>query len=83
MLPPLHLAGMQPLPESYEAVVRGFVARGDVNTAEEVWASNRRSGVDCSRSWVVVTAAMFRCGLRGAALQPHACTPEGAGRGRA
>lgn len=55
-------AGIQPLPESYAAVVAGYVARGDLDMAAAVLASNRRSGVDATLSWLALTAAMFRAG---------------------
>lgn len=44
-------------------MVSGYVRRGDMDMAEAVWASNRRSGVDCGLSWLVLTTAAFSSGL--------------------
>ncbi|GAB4815416.1 hypothetical protein N2152v2_002462 [Parachlorella kessleri] len=62
-------AGIQPLPQSYAAVVQGYVQRGDTSMAEAVWASNRRSGVDCGPSWLVLTSALFRVGQEERGMQ--------------
>ena len=37
--------------------------------AEAVWASNRRSGVDCGPSWLVLTSALFRVGQEERGMQ--------------
>lgn len=55
-------AGITPLPETYAAVVAAHVAVGDLDTAEAVCASNRRAGVDCSKSWQQLVAALLRAG---------------------
>ena len=61
-------AGVTPLPETYAAVVAAAVSGGDLATAEAVVASNRRAGVDCSRSWQHLVAALFRGGQADKAL---------------
>lgn len=55
-------AGVTPLPETYAAVVAAHVAAGDLETAEAVFASNRRAGVDCAKSWQQLVAALLQAG---------------------
>lgn len=55
-------ASLTPLPETYAAVVAAAVAAGDLDTAEAVVASNRRAGVDCTRSWQHLVVALFKAG---------------------
>ena len=55
-------AGITPLPETYAAVVAAHVAVGDLDTAEAVCASNRRAGVDYTKSWQQLVAALLRLG---------------------
>lgn len=54
--------GIQPLPESYAAVIQGFVAEGNLETAEAVYASNRRAGVSYEKSWGAMCTALFKAG---------------------
>ena len=53
-------AGVVPLPETYAAVVAAHLGARDLDTAEAVLASNRRAGVDCTRSWQLLVAGMFK-----------------------
>lgn len=53
-------AGITPLPETYAAVVAVHVAAGNLVTAEAVYASNRRAGVDCTKSWSQLVTAFFK-----------------------
>lgn len=55
-------AGVTPLPETYASVVSAAVAEGDLATAEAVVASNRRAGVDCTRSWQHLVVALLKAG---------------------
>lgn len=55
-------AGVTPLPETYASVVSAAVAAGDLATAEAVVASNRRAGVDCTRSWQHLVVALLKAG---------------------
>lgn len=64
-------AGVTPLPETYAAVVLAHVAAGDLDTAEAVLASNRRAGVDCTKSWQQLVAALFREGRGARALEAY------------
>ncbi len=50
-------------------MVQGYVQRGDTSMAEAVWASNRRSGVDCGLSWLVLTGALFKTGQEERGMQ--------------
>ena len=54
--------GVQPLPQSYTAVVHGYLREGDVDRAEAVYASNRRAGVPSDTSWAAIATAFFRTG---------------------
>lgn len=53
-------AGITPMPETYAAVVAAHVAAGDLDTAEAVLASNRRAGVDCTKSWQQLVLGLLR-----------------------
>lgn len=53
-------AGITPLPETYAAVVHAHVLAGELETAEAVCASNRRAGVDCTKSWQQLVTALFK-----------------------
>lgn len=64
-------AGITPLPETYAAVVAAHVAAGDLDTAEAVCASNRRAGVDCTKSWQQLVAALFKAGHGAKALEAY------------
>lgn len=55
-------AGIQPTPTTYAAIIHAFLKIGDFNRAEAVYASNRRAGVDSSKSWAVLLAGMLRLG---------------------
>jgi pentatricopeptide repeat protein len=57
------------LPQSYAAVIQSFLRDGDVETAEAVYASNRRSGVSAAKSWTVITTALFNADMQERALQ--------------
>lgn len=52
--------GVRPLPQTYAAVVLAFLREGDVETAQAVYASNRRAeGVGTEQSWKILTGALF------------------------
>ena len=53
-------SGLQPLPETYAAVIHAFAMEGNMETAEAVYASNRRAAIDYSKAWLALTAAMFQ-----------------------
>jgi hypothetical protein len=62
-------------------VVEGFAHEGDLDSAEAVYASNRRAGVDACKSWCAIVAALFEASddERAFALlaQVRACTSGG------
>lgn len=64
-------AGITPLPETYAAVVSAHILAGDLETAEAVWSSNRRAGVDCTKSWQLLVAAWFKSGQGAKALEAY------------
>lgn len=72
-------AGITPLPQTYAAVVTAAVGAGDIVTAEAVVASNRRAGVDCTRSWQQLVIALFRAGNadKGAEVLSQVCGRTG------
>lgn len=65
-------AGVVPLPETYAAVVAAHLGVRDLDTAEAVLASNRRAGVDCTRSWQLLVAGLFRMGAGAKAMEAYA-----------
>lgn len=65
-------AGVVPLPETYAAVVAAHLGVRDLDTAEAVLASNRRAGVDCTRSWQLLVAGLFRMGAGTKAMEAYA-----------
>lgn len=67
-------AGIQPLPQSYTAVIHGFLQKGNIEKAEAVYASNRRAGVPFEKSWAAICTALFNAGEheRGVALLQQA-----------
>ena len=61
-------AQITPLPETYAAVVHAHVLTGQLDTAAAVCASNRRAGVDCTKSWQQLVTALFKAGQDDKAL---------------
>lgn len=55
-------AEIQPLPQSYAAVVHAFLQKGDIETAVAVYAANRRTPVSSEKSWTALTTALFSTG---------------------
>lgn len=55
-------AGIQPLPETYAAVVYGLVRDGNSDLAEAVYASHCRAALkndETSKSWIVLVQGLF------------------------
>lgn len=50
---------VQPLPQSYAAVVYAFLQQQDIETAVAVYAANRRAEVSSEKSWAALTTALF------------------------
>jgi len=57
------------LPQSYTAVIHGFLQEGDLETAEAVYASNRRAGVSSAKSWAAICTALLNAGEHDRALK--------------
>lgn len=74
-------AGVTPMPETYASVVSAAVAAGDLATAEAVVASNRRAGVDCTRSWQHLVVALLKAGEAEKGLEVLAQVGRGGGAG--
>jgi pentatricopeptide repeat protein len=55
-------AGIRPLPQTYAAVLVGFLREGDIDTALAVYASNRRADVPFEGSWRALCSALFNMG---------------------
>ena len=54
---------IQPLPQSYAAVVHAFLQKEDIETAVAVYAANRRQkAVSSEKSWTALTTALFSTG---------------------
>lgn len=64
-------SGVVPLPETYAAVVAAHLGARDLDTAEAVLASNRRAGVDCTRSWQLLVGGLFKMGQGAKALEVY------------
>jgi pentatricopeptide repeat protein len=50
---------IQPLAQSYAAIVAAFLQVGDIDTATAVYSANRRSSVSAQLSWAALTTAML------------------------
>ena len=53
---------MQPIPESYCAVISIFVGGGDMDTGKAVFNSMQRAGHDARPGWLAFVKACFRWG---------------------
>ena len=53
-------AGLQPLSETYAAVTHAFAREGNLETAEAVYASNRRAAIDHGKAWLALATALFQ-----------------------
>ena len=55
-------AGLQPIPESYCAVIGIFVGAGDMDTGKAVFNSMQRAGHDARPGWLAFVKACFHWG---------------------
>ena len=54
--------GLQPIPESYCAVISIFVGAGDMDTGKAVFNSMQRAGHDARPGWLAFVKACFGWG---------------------
>ena len=58
----LFCPGLQPIPESYCAVIGIFVGAGDMDTGKAVFNSMQRAGHDARPGWLAFVKACFHWG---------------------